>query len=846
MAGISFKAHVDWDNDGWGAGDEITDYAIDVQARAGMGSEITQRVANIGELTITLNNASKRFSPTNASSPLYGKLKPNLPVRVQATDGVTTWTVFTGVTRAFVPETGVYAERRTSLICADRMALFQDFAVGLPLQENKTPSFLLKMIAAATFRGGLANGTISFSGNPANNDTVTVDGVVYTFKTVTPTANEVLIGADLYASIDNLVAAINGNAGAGTTYGTGTTRPDTASAKPTESFFELIRRARPLRWYRLGETSGTSAADRGQNGRAATYTGSTLNQTGALAGDTDRAVLHDGINDKVEMPVWDLTARSFAVGLWVKPSSLSSVMLAWFLYFAGAMGKQAYIQFSTAGAVNAGIEGGIVGSASGVITVGTWAFTVMSYDYPNQLVSFYVNNTLIGTAASAGMIVQPSFMKFDESFAGYLDEWMLFDRAITAEEVAAWYAARTVNVGVTIEAKARGTWGNAITLAESSSALTVSGATLANGTDGAFTLDFDTGRQTFGVAADQWSPESTNGLSAIEDTVRSEWGLFWQARDGSFKFRDRDYVFNRTAAAAGLTISSQSRAEVAADVDEIFNRVVVSFTPRAVLSAGIVARARNTIAVPGTWGEDRDNPADDLPAGGTTSVVLPYMDQGTGQTIGAKSLTLPLAPTTDYTINEARDATGIDYSNNSSVTFTVAATGSGVEVSFKNTALGTLYIFDLQVRGVGVVAYDPTQIAVDDSNSQDAYGRRTLTVDLALTSDGEFAQTLARYLLGRYKSLMQRVRSVRFDGFTIIGATNIFNLEIGDVIVITDAQTVISTEKYLIVGVRYGLWDGTPAKTEVEFTVRRLDDQTYWLLQDSTYGKLGSTTRLGI
>jgi hypothetical protein len=93
---------------------------------------------------------------------------------------------------------------------------------------------------------------------------------------------------------------------------------------------------------------------------------------------------------------------------------------------------------------------------------------------------------------------------------------------------------------------------------------------------------------------------------------------------------------------------------------------------------------------------------------------------------------------------------------------------------------------------------------------------------------------------------MQRVRSVRFDGFTIIGATNIFNLEIGDVIVITDAQTVISTEKYLIVGVRYGLWDGTPAKTEVEFTVRRLDDQTYWLLQDSTYGKLGSTTRLGI
>lgn len=128
------------------------------------------------------------------------------------------------------------------------------------------------------------------------------------------------------------------------------------------------------------------------------------------------------------------------------------------------------------------------------------------------------------------------------------------DTLRAAAEVAAWYAARTVGVGLTIEAKARGTWGNAITLAKASANLSVSGATLSGGTDGAHTLDFETGRQTFGVAADQWAPDNTNGLTAVEDVVSSEWGLFWQARDGTFIFRDRDYVFKRTAAAAALTV----------------------------------------------------------------------------------------------------------------------------------------------------------------------------------------------------------------------------------------------------------------------------------------------------
>lgn len=59
---------------------------------------------------------------------------------------------------------------------------------------------------------------------PANNDTVTIGGQVYTFKTtLTGAAFEVLIGASAAAALDNLKEAVNDVGTEGTNYGTGTT-----------------------------------------------------------------------------------------------------------------------------------------------------------------------------------------------------------------------------------------------------------------------------------------------------------------------------------------------------------------------------------------------------------------------------------------------------------------------------------------------------------------------------------------------------------------------------------------------------------------------------------------------
>jgi len=64
-----------------------------------------------------------------------------------------------------------------------------------------------------------SKGLLTFTGQPANDETVTIGAVVYKFKTaITAAANDVLIGASTSDSIDNLVAAICRTGTPGTDY----------------------------------------------------------------------------------------------------------------------------------------------------------------------------------------------------------------------------------------------------------------------------------------------------------------------------------------------------------------------------------------------------------------------------------------------------------------------------------------------------------------------------------------------------------------------------------------------------------------------------------------------------
>lgn len=68
-----------------------------------------------------------------------------------------------------------------------------------------------------------ATGTFDMPANPLDTETVTIGATSYTFQTVlVDAADNVLIGATAEDSLDNLLAAVNTEAGAGVLYGTGT------------------------------------------------------------------------------------------------------------------------------------------------------------------------------------------------------------------------------------------------------------------------------------------------------------------------------------------------------------------------------------------------------------------------------------------------------------------------------------------------------------------------------------------------------------------------------------------------------------------------------------------------
>lgn len=94
-----------------------------------------------------------------------------------------------------------------------------------------TIDYLTGAVEFSVNQGVRATETLTFTGNALDTETVVIDVKTYTFQTVlTNVDGNVLIGATASDSLDNLIAAINLGAGAGTLYALATTLHPTVSA----------------------------------------------------------------------------------------------------------------------------------------------------------------------------------------------------------------------------------------------------------------------------------------------------------------------------------------------------------------------------------------------------------------------------------------------------------------------------------------------------------------------------------------------------------------------------------------------------------------------------------------
>lgn len=140
-----------------------------------------------------------------------------------------------------------------------------------------------------------ATGTLTMTGNAGNTQTVTIGEETYTFVTALSTGPtvpfEVLIGVNASASLDNLIAAVNGASGAGTTYSTGTTANALADAAAG-----------------AGDTMTLTATEAGSDGNAIVTTETLAN------GSFGAATLQNGAN-AVTQEVGTMTVSAVASGV---------------------------------------------------------------------------------------------------------------------------------------------------------------------------------------------------------------------------------------------------------------------------------------------------------------------------------------------------------------------------------------------------------------------------------------------------------------------------------------------------------------------------------------------------
>jgi RHS repeat-associated protein len=337
--------------------------------------------------------------------------------------------------------------------------------------------------------------------------------------------------------------------------------PATRVTSPSTRYDDVVKADAPVAYWRLGETSGTTAADASGNGRNGAYADSyLLGQTGLLTGDTDRAV-------KLQNAKWDgrmtaavganagtaLTAEAWVSYAPVVTTGGMNRVLArywgssggWLLAVAKSSAGQQIAQFS----IN---KGGAVSNATAVVTpgklhlAGTYDGTTMRlYVNGAQVAATALSGALLNTTASivAGQVVDTDTT---------IDEAAAFGRALSAQQLQAH-----VDVG-------------------SGRAIAITGAHTVHATA---TDDGTVDKVEFYVDGNRFGEDTTAPYSATLDTLGAE-----PVYDGAHTLTTRAYDNHgqvTTSAGMSVTVANATGSKYLADVASTAVPQAVTYDPAA-------------------------------------------------------------------------------------------------------------------------------------------------------------------------------------------------------------------------------------------------------------------------
>lgn len=317
-------------------------------------------------------------------------------------------------------------------------------------------------------------------------------------------------------------------------------------------------------------------------------------------------------------------------------------------------------------------------------------------------------------------------------------------------------------------------------------------------------------------------PDGIIALEALQQMEEVELGFLHEGLAWDVVFEDRYYrLLFSTASQAPFSDDPASNFPYIGitqldSVREIYNEVTANVTPYTAAALAVL------------W---------------TLANEQPYLAPGA-------SITLKATYSGGYVNPWTTPVAGVDVVSATGTLAIALVSSSGTHLTFtvtNNHATAAAVLSTVQVRGVAYTAGQTTQVQASDSTSQSKYRKRVYPLGSPWYSSSAYAQAACDYFVSRQKD-EHPVLEMAFTGspnagFALIAGSlalsNRISVEADKVL----TELGLASSDFFIESISHSFGPGLPWIVTLKLSPAGVHEP-FWLLGDSTYGVLGTTTKL--